>query len=149
MKAKSLCFSVSFWKQVGHGAWRPRQPLRGWNCDGKRDGSSGAGGLPPIPLVHVQRTGTEEIHPVSLSRWYQGGVQSRGAGMQSGQKNGRIMTKIAACHTPGTRGARVFMLNKREWLHGNLQLLNLTGILRRIMSNRKKFLCQSHPTAQS
>lgn len=42
-------------------------------------------------------------------------------------KNGRIMIKIAACHTPGIRGACVFMLNKREWLHGNLQPLNLTG----------------------
>lgn len=39
--------------------------MRGRNDDGKRDGSSGAGGLPSIPLVHVQRTGAEEIHPVS------------------------------------------------------------------------------------
>lgn len=56
---------LSGWEQVGHGAWWPRQPLRRWNRNGKRDGSSGAGGLPPIPLVHVQRTGAEEIHPVS------------------------------------------------------------------------------------
>lgn len=51
--------------QAGHGARRPGEPLRRRNGDGKRDGPSGAGGLPPVPLVHVQRAGAEEIHPVS------------------------------------------------------------------------------------
>lgn len=59
--------------QVGHGARWPGQPLRGRNSHGERDGSSGAGGVPSISLVHVQRTGAEEIYPVSSRSPHGGG----------------------------------------------------------------------------
>lgn len=58
--------SAVFPVQAGHGARRPGQPLRGRDHHGQRHGSAGAGGLPPLPLVHVQRPGAEEIHPVSF-----------------------------------------------------------------------------------
>lgn len=75
--------------QAGNGARRAREPLRGRDGDGERHGSPGAGCLPSVPLVQVQRPRTQAIHTVRTRR------RSAGAALLQG-------TELSA--GPGTRG---------------------------------------------
>lgn len=56
--------------QAGNGARWAREQVWGWDGHGERYGSLGAGCLPSLPLVQMQRPRAQEIHTVRThQRW--------------------------------------------------------------------------------